>query len=175
MRHPLRFVTYFSSLLLLLFLAAAFPALPSEGPTTLFIVRHAEKVDDGTKDPPLADEGHARAEALARLLRDAGLNAVYATPYRRTQETAARLAEQLNLHVTTYEAQGAALADTLRSRHTGQQVLVVGHSNTVPMLLNALLGAERYQQLGEMEYDALFVVTLAENGTAGVALLRYGD
>lgn len=140
-------------------------------PATLYLVRHAEKADDGTDDPPLTDAGTARAQHLAAMLADAGIDAVYATRYRRNQETAAPLAEALGVPVTTYAAQGAALADTLRARHAGQDVLVVGHSNTVPQLLDALVGADAYDDLSEQEYDALFVVT-AWADTADVALLR---
>lgn len=141
--------------------------------TTLYLVRHAEKADDGTDDPPLTAAGQARADRLAAMLRDAGIDAVYATRYRRNQETATPLADTLGLSVTTYEAQGSALADTLLARHAGDDVLVVGHSNTVPWLLNALVGAERYAQLAEDAYDGLYVVTVAAPGRADVALLRF--
>jgi hypothetical protein len=75
--------------------------------------------------------------------------------------------------ITTHEVQGAELADTLLARHPGAQVLVAGHSNTIPSLVNALVGEERYAQLDEQEYDALFIVTARRPGDAEVTLLRY--
>ena len=141
--------------------------------TTLFVVRHAEKADDGTSDPPLTADGTARAERLAAMLRDAQIDAAYATGYRRTQATAAPLAEAAGISVTTYEEQGGELADLLLERHAGETVLVAGHSNTVPMLLNALVGDERFVQLAETEYDALFVVVAHTRGAVEVVPLRF--
>ncbi|RMH67641.1 MAG: hypothetical protein D6685_03310 [Bacteroidetes bacterium] len=152
------------------------PAPEAEAPpplTTLYLVRHAEKADDGTDDPPLTEAGQARAERLAAMLQEAGIDAIYATRYRRNQETVAPLAEALGLAVTTHEVQGAALADTLLARHAGGDVVVVGHSNTVPWLLNALVGEARYDQLAEDDYGGLYVVTVAAPGRADVALLRF--
>ncbi len=65
------------------------------------------------------------------------------------------------------------LAATLRADHGGQTVLVVGHSNTVPPLVNAL-GAGPYENLTDDEYDDLFVVTLAADGSTAAVRLRYG-
>ena len=163
--------------ILLLALATAAPLCaqaPSEA-TTLVIVRHAEKVtDDGTRNPPLTVEGQARAARLAYLLHDAGIDAVLSTDFRRTHDTGAPLADALGLPVTTYEEQGEALAGRLLRDHAGQQVLVVGHSNTVPRLLNALVGEARYEDLEEAtEYDALFIVTVPAEGEPVVTLLRF--
>lgn len=144
------------------------------GPTTIFLVRHAEKATDDPRDPSLTPEGEARAALLARMLADAGIDAVYATDFRRTRGTAAPLAEALGHEVTLYAEQGPALAGRLLGAHRGQQVLVAGHSNTVPMLLNALVGAARYEDLDDAEYDALFIVTVPAEGTPAVTLLRYG-
>jgi broad specificity phosphatase PhoE len=58
--------------------------------STIFVVRHAEKAD-ATKDPDLSEAGRARAEALAKALRDAKIAAIYATEFKRTQQTAAPL------------------------------------------------------------------------------------
>lgn len=154
--------------------ALAAQAVEDGAPTTLILVRHAEKASDGTRDPALTPEGTARAERLAELLADAGIDAVYSTPYQRTRQTAAPTAEALGQEVVTYKVQGEALADTLLRRHPGQKVLVVGHSNTVPQLLNALVGEERFEWLREQEFDALFVVSASERGAADVTLLRYG-
>ena len=138
-----------------------------------FLVRHAEKTADA-EDPALSDAGKARAQALASLLRDAGIEAVYSTDYRRTRDTAAPLAAQLRLNVTIYDPrQLESLAADLR-RH-GRRTLVVGHSNTTPELAG-LLGGEPGPPIDEhSEYDRLYVVTIGPDGAVSTVLLRYGD
>src|SRR5688572_10118497 len=69
---------------------------PMTTKATLIIVRHAEKAGpDG--DVPLTDAGHARAAALAHVLRDANISTIFATNLQRTQQTAAPIARALNL------------------------------------------------------------------------------
>ena len=142
-------------------------------PATVFLVRHAEKMADA-EDPALSDAGKVRAQALAGLLRDAGIEAIYSTDYRRTRDTAAPLAAQLQLNVTIYDpGQLDSLVATIR-RHGGR-TLVVGHSNTTPELVG-LLGGEPGPPIDEAsEYDRLYVVTIGADGAVSTVLLRYGD
>jgi len=124
---------------------------------TIFRVRHAEKAPaaEGDKNPPLSPTGRARAEALAAILRDAGITAIYATEFQRTQQTAEPLARALNLSVTVVPAADTAgLVAKLKDAHG--QSLVVGHSNTIPDVLKAL-GAEGSYGIADDEYDNLFV------------------
>ena len=127
--------------------------------STIFIVRHAEKAD-ATKDPDLSEAGRARAEALAKTLRDAKITAIYATEFKRTQQTAAPLAKALGLTVTTLPAKdNAALIAKLRAS-TGN-ALIVGHGDTIPDLIKAL-GISDPINIAENDYDNLFVVVLDE-------------
>lgn len=142
-----------------------------EASTTLFLVRHAEKADQ-TDASLLTDRGKARAEKLADMLRDANVQAVYSTAYVRTRETARPLAERRSLTVQTYNAKDAGFAETLLKAHAGQRVLVVGHSNTIPKLVNALAGTS-LPNLTDTEYDALFVVTVPKTGPPTVLTLRF--
>lgn len=104
------------------------------------LVRHAERADDDPRDPSLTEAGAARAERLARRLHGEPVSAVYATPYRRTQQTAAPTALDHALPVTTYDPTLPAedLAARLRASGAHGTVLVVGHSNTIPGLAQAL-------------------------------------
>jgi broad specificity phosphatase PhoE len=125
--------------------------------STIFIVRHAEK-DDATKDPDLSEAGRARAEALAKTLRDANITAIYATEFKRTQQTAAPLAKVLGITVTILPAKdNAALIAKLRAS-TGN-ALVVGHGDTIPDLIKAL-GISDPINIAENDYDNLFAVVL---------------
>jgi broad specificity phosphatase PhoE len=123
--------------------------------STIFIVRHAEKAD-ATKDPDLSEVGRARAEALAKMLKDTNITAVYATEFKRTQQTATPLAKALSITITTLPAKdNAALLAKLRAS-TGN-ALVAGHGDTIPALIKAL-GISDPINIGENDYDNLFAV-----------------
>jgi len=127
--------------------------------STIFVVRHAEKAD-ATKDPDLSEAGRARAEALAKALRDANITAIYVTEFKRTQQTAAPLAKALGITVTVLPAQdSAALIAKLRALNGN--ALVVGHGDTIPNLIKAL-GVSEPINIAENDYDNLFVLVLHE-------------
>lgn len=128
--------------------------------STIFIVRHAEKAPSSDKDPDLSEAGRARAESLAKILKDANITAIYATEFKRTQQTAAPVAKALGLELTIVPAKDAAtLSAKLRDQHGN--ALVVGHGNTVPDLIRAL-GVETPISIAETDYDNLFVVVADE-------------
>lgn len=135
--------------------------------TTLILVRHAEKADDGTSDPGLTIIGQERAQRLASMLAPSGVDAVYSTPYQRTRFTGQPLAELMKLELKEYDPRDQDFIATLAKDHPGETVLIVGHSNTVPMMVNKLIGEQRYEQLDEKEYDKLFIVDVVfGNGKA---------
>jgi phosphohistidine phosphatase SixA len=140
-------------------------------PTVVYLVRHAERAEDGTNDPPISDAGEARARLLADMLRDAGIERVHSTDYKRTRVHGRTARRRLGLPLETYEGGGlAALAERIRVE--GGRHLVVGHSNTTPEAVAALRG-EPGPPIAEMEYDRLYVVTLTADG-ASTVLLRFG-
>lgn len=146
-----------------------------EPSTTVILVRHAEKVaPDG--DPPLSDAGKKRAEILAHTLGEAGVGAIYATPYRRTQETAKPLALRLGLEVRIAGVgnYGPDLAAKIRAEHRGQVVVAISHSNTVPELI-ASLGIEQAPEIPDHAYDDLFIVTLPPGEPPTLLALAYGE
>jgi broad specificity phosphatase PhoE len=140
----------------------------------VILVRHAEKADAGD-DPPLTQEGRERALALAHVLGEVEIAAIYATPYARTRETARALAELRGIPVTTVPADnyGQRMAAMIRSQHMGETVVLVSHSNTVPALIEEL-GAGPGPLIDEDEYDDLYVVTIDALGNAVLLNLRYG-
>ena len=125
---------------------------------TIFIVRHAERAD-ASKDSALSDAGRTRAESLAKILNDKNITAVYATEFKRTQQTAAPLARALGIKVTVFPAKTTDFAFKLRAGHGN--ALVVGHSNTIPNLIKEL-GILEPVTIGENDYDDLFEVVLEE-------------
>ncbi len=140
--------------------------------TTLFLVRHAEKADDGTKDPPLDSMGILRAAALQHLLQDVSFNAVYASPYKRTQQTVVAIAQKQALEVTEYDPGSKEFVAQLLEGSKGGNFLVSGHSNTVPGMVNQLLNEDKFGNLEDSEYDFLFIVTIGSDTTLQV--LHYG-
>src|SRR5207302_9382890 len=102
--------------------------------STIFIVRHAEKAD-ATKDPDLSEAGRARSDALAKTLRDANITAIYASEFKRTQQTAAPLAKTLSITVATLPAKDNNAALIAKLRASTGNTLVVGHGDTIPALI----------------------------------------
>jgi broad specificity phosphatase PhoE len=132
-------------------------------PTTLLLVRHAERLDE-SEDAPLSEPGRRRAEALREALRDAGVDRIVVSAFRRTRETAAPLADRLGLDVTVDSAvarmeDARSLVLRLRNEYPGETILVVGHSDTVPAMLGAITGDEPAELDG---YGDLFVVSIVD-------------
>lgn len=126
--------------------------------TKIYFVRHAEKADDGTRNPDLNEKGKARAENLAKVLADAGIDAIYSTPYKRTMQTGQPLADALNLEIQTYNPSSNTVIFDILANNPGATILVVGHSNTTPSLINQLVTKTQLPQLTESEYGDLFEV-----------------
>jgi len=160
--------------LLLALLPAAAPAQRA-----VFVVRHAEKASEANEPSvPLSDSGKARAHRLAAMLKDAGVTAIYSTDYVRTRATAAPLAEMLHLPIRIYAAKdsegrpsAAVLVEALR-KEPQAVALVVGHGDTVPGLLSAL-GVSQKVELGDRDYDNLFLVVPRAPGEPIFLRLRY--
>jgi broad specificity phosphatase PhoE len=152
----------------------------ADGPTVVIVVRHAEKEDAPNPDPALNATGQSRAAALAQAAEDAGVTAVYTTQFRRARDTGAPLAQRLGVQVTPFEINGGnmatypqALRQEILSKHKGETVVVVGHSNTVPALVQAFSG-KPVAALTEADYDRFFVVVMPEDGQARVIKAQYG-
>lgn len=143
------------------------------GPTTtVLLVRHGEKAPAPPEDPGLSEAGQHRVESLGRLLAGAGVTRVFATDKRRTQETAAPLAERAGVPVEIVPANDiAGIAAAIRAR-PGGVVLVAGHSNTLGPIAEAL-GAPAPPPIPDDDYDNLFVVTVPAEGPVTLLRLRF--
>ena len=145
------------------------------GSTTIIVVRHAEKAAEPAADPWLTVAGAVRSNALAALVSDAGVRAIISTQFARTRMTATAAAGMLELPVEVLDARltARATADSILAKHRGKTVLVVGHSNTVPAIVEAL-GAPKPADICDAGYDNVFIVTVPVTGTASVVRLHYG-
>jgi broad specificity phosphatase PhoE len=163
-----------------LFVAAlvAFFIYRSASTTTVVVLaRHAEKDLSSIQDPPLSAEGEQRAERLAQMFgRNKGvgrIDAIYVSDARRTQQTAAPLAERLGKQaVVVPAADTKGLVSRVMHEHEGGSVLIVGHSNTVPELIHEL-GDIDVPPIGDDEYDTLYVLSIPSFGQASLLRMEY--
>lgn len=158
----------------------------SQATTTIIFVRHAEKAIDPGGDPGLSEAGAARANELARQLVDAdvvaGVDAIYATQYKRTQETAQLVAAahkdklQKDLLVSTYDAADTeTVLDEILKNHKGQIILVVAHSNTMPELIANLGASKKVPPIADGEYDNIYIISIPWFGKTKTIRLRFGE
>ncbi len=143
--------------------------------TTVILVRHAEKkVEPDNPDPDLAAEGVERAQQIARVFADAGVNAIYATQYKRTQQTVKPLSDRIGVPITLLDSkQTDELVNQIQTTHRGGTIFIAGHNNSVPAIVS-VLSNERLPLIPETEYDNLFIVTIYRFGKAKVTKLKYG-
>jgi 2,3-bisphosphoglycerate-dependent phosphoglycerate mutase len=153
---------------------AVFGQITADSITTIILVRHAEKELDGSKNPTLTNQGVVRAIELAYILREEPVAAVFSTDYERTLKTAEPTAEFHELPIQKYlpQNQDLFLENVLR-KYRGKTVLIVGHSNTVPIMLNILTG-ENYWKIKDYMYNDLFVVNTIRKGEGRTLHLKYG-
>lgn len=142
--------------------------------TTVILVRHAEKAFDESGDPDLTEAGKKRAMELVRVLKDQRVDAIYTTPFKRTLQTIEPLAADKDITIEEYNP--FKLEETMEviRTSTGRVLVFSGHSNTVPVMLNQMLGADNYKMLDEKTYDNLFIVTFEDVGKAEVVQLKFG-
>jgi len=152
----------------------------SQATTTIIFIRHAEKAAMPEADPGLSDAGVRRVTELTRQLVDAdvvaGIDAIYATPFLRSQETARPIADELDLPINTYDAADTELVlETILKNHKGKIILVVGHSNTVPQLIYNLGASKKVPPIHEDEYDNIYIVSIPWFGKTKTIRLRFGE
>lgn len=152
--------------------------LKKKSVTTIYVIRHAEyDIVSGipNQDLPLNADGVARKEQLTKVLCKANVNAIFSTNFVRTQETAQELADIRNINMIIYPTV-PDLIQQIKSNHVGENILVVGHSNTVPIIIKELVPESTITNIYN-EFHNLFVVSLCglDSDKASVANLWYGN
>ena len=124
------------------------------------IVRHGEKATDGGTDPDLSSAGRARADALARILKDSGITAIFTTEFKRTQKTAAPTAASTQVTPTVDVAKdtGGLVA---KLHQLNGNALVIAHGDTIPNIVKAL-GINVPVNIADADYSDLLIVTLGD-------------
>jgi 2,3-bisphosphoglycerate-dependent phosphoglycerate mutase len=176
-RRPLLAPVWLAALAGVIVIALAFWLVSAASTTTIFVMRHAEKLtsDPQEPDPALAPAGEARALELAQLFGRApkgqGLDAVIVSEFRRSQDTVRPLANRLGIPVIVVPAED--VRDTARralTENRGGRVLIVGHSDTVPEIVKHLSGID-VGPMAETEYGIVYLVTIPRFSRAAVTRL----
>lgn len=131
--------------------------LASCSTTTVYIVRHAEKVND-TDSTDLSPAGFARAAALAETLGTSGIDSIFTTPYRRTRQTAEPLAKRIGVRLMDYKSTDVIISRIMAIRH--KTVLVVGHSNTILEIAKGLGTKPTLSKIESGDFDNLLRVRI---------------
>ncbi|HZD95464.1 MAG TPA: phosphoglycerate mutase family protein [Candidatus Sulfotelmatobacter sp.] len=154
-----------------LLLCQVAPAQQQPSASTVVLVRHAEKVSNAP-DAVLSPQGQQRAECLANILKDAGIKRIYVSDAKRTQQTAEPLAKALGIEPVIVPAGDANTLVRNVFYDKGGNALVVGHSNTVPLVIQQVQ-AGTVPPIGENEYDGLYVLTMLEGSSTPAVKLHY--
>jgi phosphohistidine phosphatase SixA len=140
--------------------------------TAIILLRHAEKDTVGGSDPQLSAAGKLRAKKLLKVFDKVKADEMYSTPYIRTMETLKPWAEKAKLNIKAYDAgKLKTFAEELKLKKG--IIVVAGHSNTTPALVNFLLGEEKYKALDDSVYSKIWVVKLKKDGTVSEKLIEY--
>ncbi|MBF8292613.1 MAG: hypothetical protein HW417_16 [Steroidobacteraceae bacterium] len=176
-RRPLFAPVWLAALGAALVIALAIWIFASASTTTILVMRHAEKATLPAEDPPLSMAGEGRAQELAHVLGEAPaefrIQGIFVSEFRRTQETVRPLANRLGVPVIVVPAADIALvADRARNEYRGGHVLIVGHSNTVPEIVERLSG-HKMPAMAETEYGIVYVISLPRFSRASVTRLDF--
>ena len=148
--------------------------------TTIIFFRHAEQTSYDEADPPLSEAGQRRVAELTRQLVDAdvvaGIDAIYSTSYKRSMETVRPLADRLDLPVNTYDADDTEqVLETILKNHKGKIILVVGHSNTLPVMIANLGASKNVPPMAQNEFDNIYIISIPWFGKTKTIRLRIGE
>lgn len=145
--------------------------------TKIFLIRHTETEDDGTKepnrDPGLSEKGKERVKKWATILQPENITMVYSTNYIRTLALAKIIANTNDIaSITPYVRNIYDNLDDFLEKVKGESVVVIGHTNTNPFFVNALIGEQKFQRIDDSNYGSLFIVTYYSKEKASVTLLK---
>ncbi|TXG35378.1 SixA phosphatase family protein [Seonamhaeicola maritimus] len=141
--------------------------------STYYFIRHAEKdrSNPDYKNPHLTDIGVQRAENWSKILDSIKFDLVYSTDYNRTKETAKPTALKNNIEITIYKPHPIK-AGTFLKNTNGKTVLIVGHSNTIPSFVNAILKQEKYNIIEDNNNGNLYIISII-NGKVSDRLISF--
>jgi hypothetical protein len=151
----------------------------SQSTTTVVFVRYADVAPGDDSNPGLSRAGHDRAEELVRIIGDinvvSSVDAIFATQFRNTQETAEPLAKLLQMPVQVIDADNVrGLTDLILQEYKGKIVLVITNRKALPQLIQRFHGSKNLPEIGDSEFDNLFIVNIPWYGKVKTLRLKYG-
>lgn len=153
----------------LVVMLSASPIAQAFAQVAVYVIRHGEKESSGA-DPALTEAGRDRAAAWAEMLRPSALKIVLTSDAKRTQETGGIIAGSLGIPHKALPLQDVAgLADLIEFDHDEDNVLIVGHAETIPGILSSL-GSPTAVAISQDDFANLFV--LVRLGTDEPQLIR---
>ena len=129
--------------------------------TQYYFIRHAEKADS-SKNPDLSEKGLERALEWKALFSAIQFDAVYSTDFKRTLQTIHPIVVENDQLIKFYNPQILDI-ETFKKETKGKTILIVGHSNTIPKMVNQLIKENKYGDIAENQFGNLYTVTLLEN------------
>ena len=131
--------------------------------TQYYFIRHAEKADS-SKNPDLSEKGLERAQEWKALFSDINFDAVYSTDFNRTIQTIQPIVAGNNQLLKIYNPKMIDV-ELFKKETQGKTILIVGHSNTVPNMVNQIIKENKYVDIAENQFGNLYIITLFENQT----------
>ena len=138
--------------------------ISSQECSEFFLIRHAEKdrTNSENNNPKLNELGKERSLKWSEVFKNIELDKIYSTNYYRTIETATPISKKLNLDITLYSPSKINYKNFI-SKNIGNKVLVVGHSNTIPVFVNNLINDKVYDQINDLNNSNLYIVKICDN------------
>lgn len=130
--------------------------------TTYYFIRHAEKDRSNAleRNPHLTQKGLERAQKWSEIFGNIEFDAVYSTNYHRTKQTAQPTADRNKLEITIYDPNNIDTPKAFLEDNKGKTVLVVGHSNTTPAFVNAIIDQKKYEDIEDSNNGNVYIVTI---------------
>lgn len=143
---------------------------------TIILVRHAEKDTaqaEMSGDPDLSVEGKQRAERLAKIAGKYRPGAVFSSDTKRTRQTAEPTAKRRHVEIQIYDPRKQDdLVKQMMASKT-KRFLIVGHSNTIPALVNVLTKKDLFKDLDDNEYGTIYLLRIRDGKVKTVQVLTY--
>lgn len=143
--------------------SAATPVQPN-----FYVMRHLH-TPAGVSDPDLTDQGKLYALAVSHSFQRDPPDVIYVSSTKRAQQTAAPLAQRLKLTPKIYDPRDTPGLIAAVSAETGT-VLIVGHSNTVPDIVEKL-GGKRPADLKHEDFGDIWHIAGPQRTTSRASII----
>ncbi len=157
-------------LLFIVFSLIASVTFAQNNVTTIYIIRHAEQ--GAGEDASLTEEGKDRAEKWGDYFEDKNITTYFATDHKRVVETIIGISSFVSempqpgtsRQFVVKNAGGPEdlLLKQVGEDYKGENVLIVGHSDTIHKYINIMLETDKFTEIDEEEYGNLYIVTLKD-------------